>query len=185
MRMTAVLGLVGLILVGWGAASFIAPNKTVAPSQSGGQSVDHRQIRQTMFTAASRLENSPCDPKLKEPLRTAIVAYIADARETGQAPDSSALAIAEGAGRAGIVGMWDLLPLSFMGRRQEPMQTFGALEQRFQEQTQSSGEQNFQEQLQSSVEQFQKMVAEERHFACNRGGADADNERPLRVLRSR
>jgi hypothetical protein len=58
------------------------PTRVKSATTSVLESTDRKQIRQAMLDAASRLENSPCDKSLREPLRNAISAYIDAQRQS-------------------------------------------------------------------------------------------------------
>ncbi len=76
---------------------------------SAPESADRKQIWQAMLNAANRLENSPCDKSLRQPLRTAISAYIKARRENDpSAPDEDTEIVREAA-EAGILRPEDIL----------------------------------------------------------------------------
>lgn len=104
--MRIVLAIAFCVAVAWGMSSFFASNTPAL--KSAAQNVDHAKVRQALINAADWLESSPCDPKYKEPLRQALIAYIADAQTTTEAPDGEIKAIAEGALRARVVSMGEI-----------------------------------------------------------------------------
>jgi hypothetical protein len=99
MRMTAVVVLcliIGAAAVVLTPTAHVANNRTEATAPaSGGQSVDHGRIRAALFNAAYRLESSPCDDKLREALRAAMIDYAVDIQRTGETPDSSVRELGE------------------------------------------------------------------------------------------
>jgi hypothetical protein len=74
------------------------PNRRAPP-----ESAERKQIRQAMLAAANRLESSPCDKSLREPLRAALDAYFKARRDDdGRTPEEDSKVI-EGARQAGLL----------------------------------------------------------------------------------
>lgn len=85
------------------------------------ESAEHKQIRQAMLNAANRLENSPCDKSLRQPLRTAVSAYIKAPREDVPGGSDEDQRIVRDALAAGILQPTDIFP--GFGRATLPVQS--------------------------------------------------------------
>lgn len=99
------LALGTLLIAGTGGGS--APKDdattTTAATSAPATARDRRELRADLLRAANRLENSPCDQRLKEPLRDAILAFIEEARPTRDAIDQEVATVIRAAANAGVI----------------------------------------------------------------------------------
>jgi hypothetical protein len=92
------------------------PNRPHPVAPVVPESAERKQIRQTMLNAANRLENSPCDKSLREPLRIALEAYIKARRENDPRAPEEDVTIYREAGEAGILQPGGVINAGYRGR---------------------------------------------------------------------
>jgi hypothetical protein len=108
------LGLGALVLVDPGDASdskapTVAADTTASPPAAAVH--DRRELRDALMRAANRLENSPCDKRLREPLRAAILAFVDDAHESRKYPNEDEALVVLNAVNVGVVAAQEIAGL--------------------------------------------------------------------------
>jgi hypothetical protein len=96
------LALAALALMGPGGVSAPdAPAATEVATAPAPVARTKRELRDELLRAANRLENSPCDQRLKPPLRAAILAFLEEARPG----DDEIAGVIRGAVNAGVINL--------------------------------------------------------------------------------
>jgi hypothetical protein len=100
------LGLGAFVLIEPGGASDSKTPPAAADTTASPPAVavrDHRELRDALMRAANRLENSPCDKRLREPLRVAILAFADEMHESRKYPNEDEALVVLDAVNVGVV----------------------------------------------------------------------------------